>query len=182
LGISSNTSTTTAKPITVAVNANSTKIKGDAKVTITQAKAGTSGGTGTPGDPETPGEPGTPENPETPGDTGKTEGGGSSGISTKPGTATIDITLELDNTNVVINDGNDITISKTSANSHNNSFTASVSGFTDIEWYVDGILEDIQPTITIDAVNRLAGTYRLNVRAYKDSMPYSAEIQFTVTD
>ena len=95
-----------------------------------------------------------------------------------------DITIELwfneDDGNIVASE-TDVIIFK---NKTPKSFTAKVNdGYTDIQW----LLWEIpvsgsagKDTITINAADYNTGTYQLLVIVFKDGVPYSAEISFTV--
>jgi hypothetical protein len=47
---------------------------------------------------------------------------------------------------------------------------------------VNGALQSESQTVEIVATDYRIGTYRLGVRVSKDSVPYSTEITFTVTE
>jgi uncharacterized repeat protein (TIGR02543 family) len=98
------------------------------------------------------------------------------------------------NVSVWVNEGDgtilisnaDVTISKTS-NGYSDSFTADVTGdYTAVQWYFDGApipgSEGSAQSITINAVDYVAGTYVLGIRVDKDGIPYSTDFRFTVTN
>ena len=61
-------------------------------------------------------------------------------------------------------------------------FTAAVAGggYTGIQWYLQGAPYSSAESVVIKAEYFINGTYRLEVMLYKDALPYSREIIFTV--
>jgi hypothetical protein len=75
----------------------------------------------------------------------------------------------------------DLRISKSGAD-YPASFTVEVSGaYTDVQWTLGGVpVGGGAPSITINAEDYAAKRYILGVIVFKDGIPYSNEIQFTV--
>jgi len=99
-------------------------------------------------------------------------------ITTGNGNVTINFWINGDNQ--ILTSNSNVTISRSGGQS---SFNASVtSAYTNIQWYVNGLPVSGTQSITINAMNYLPGTYRLGVVVYRNSVPYSTEIRFTVTN
>ncbi|MCL2761874.1 MAG: formylglycine-generating enzyme family protein [Treponema sp.] len=98
---------------------------------------------------------------------------------------TVDIAISLwvnEDDGQILASENNITISKSGSD---RSFTAMVnSGYTNIQWTMLGypVKTNANGSVTINASDYNIGTYRLNVTVYKNTVPYSTEIRFTVTN
>jgi uncharacterized repeat protein (TIGR02543 family) len=87
----------------------------------------------------------------------------------------------------ILGSGGGITISKSNSGGNPSSFTASVtSGYADIRWYLNGAAmpgdRGAPQSVTIDAADYANGNYILGVMVYKDNVPYSTDIHFTVVN
>jgi hypothetical protein len=101
-------------------------------------------------------------------------------IKATSGTTNISVQTWVDEDGNILVSGNDLTISKTG---ETRSFTAQVSGaFSGVQWFILNKLIGAAQSITIDAANYNTGNHRLDVMVYKNGVPYSTEIRFTVTN
>jgi uncharacterized repeat protein (TIGR02543 family) len=97
----------------------------------------------------------------------------------------VSINIWISTDDDILTSNDDVTISSNAASPIPKFFTATVNtGYTSIQWYVDGQPETggTDQSITINAAGRDLKSYYLDVIVYKGVIPYSTTIHFTVID
>ena len=96
------------------------------------------------------------------------------------GSAGVNVEFWINEDNKILSSTAAVTIKK-SGTAAQQSFTATAgNGYSGAQWYVRGVSVGTGQSITINAANYSAGTYRLDVTVYKGTVPYSSEVLFIV--